>query len=151
MNLGNNLYQARRKTGYSQEEVAAKIGVSRQTISKWETNETIPDIFQSKKMALMYGIALDDLIAYDAEVEEIQDAIDKFSDEVVNKIDWTSAWGSRYPILNTYPSKVNIPGYASRSTPMLDELRHDCGFSEQDAFLVLKDILYRIWQVRKKK
>lgn len=61
MNLGNNLYQARRKTGYSQEEVAAKIGVSRQTISKWETNETIPDIFQSKKMALMYGIALDDL------------------------------------------------------------------------------------------
>ena len=34
MNLGNNLYQARRKTGYSQEEVAAKIGVSRQTISK---------------------------------------------------------------------------------------------------------------------
>lgn len=101
MNLGNNLYQARRKTGYSQEEVAAKIGVSRQTISKWETNETIPDIFQSKKMALMYGIALDDPIAYDAEVEEIQDAIDKFS--------------------------------------------------EQDAFLVLKDILYRIWQVRKKK
>lgn len=62
----------------------------------------------------------------------------------MNKIDWTSAWGSRYPILNTYPSKVNIPGYASRLNTMLDELRHDCGLSEQDAFLVLKDILYRI-------
>ena len=45
----------------------------------------------------------------------------------MNKIDWTSAWGSRYPILNTYPSKVNIPGYASRLNTMLDELRHDCG------------------------
>lgn len=37
MNLGNNLYHARKKKGLSQEDVAEKIGVSRQTISKWET------------------------------------------------------------------------------------------------------------------
>ena len=35
MNLGNNLYQARKKKGLSQEEVAEKLGVTRQTISKW--------------------------------------------------------------------------------------------------------------------
>ena len=46
MNLGNNLYQARKKKGLSQEEVAEKLGVTRQTISKWETDETIPDIRQ---------------------------------------------------------------------------------------------------------
>ena len=39
MNLGNNLFQARKKTGLSQEIVAEKLGVSRQTISKWETNK----------------------------------------------------------------------------------------------------------------
>ena len=38
--------------------MAEKLGVSRQTISKWETNETIPDIYQSKKMARLYNISV---------------------------------------------------------------------------------------------
>lgn len=49
MDLGNNLYYIRKKSGLSQEAVAQKLGASRQTISKWETNETIPDIYQAKK------------------------------------------------------------------------------------------------------
>ena len=44
MNLGNSLFQARKKSGLSQEDVAEKLGVSRQTVSKWETDETVPDI-----------------------------------------------------------------------------------------------------------
>ncbi len=48
MNLGNNLFHARKKRGLSQEDVAQKLGVSRQTISKWETDETVPNIRQSK-------------------------------------------------------------------------------------------------------
>lgn len=48
MNLGNSLFNARKRCGLSQEDVAEKFGVSRQTVSKWETGETIPDIFQSK-------------------------------------------------------------------------------------------------------
>lgn len=47
MQLGNHLFQARKKAGLSQEEVAEKLGVSRQTVSKWETDETLPDIRQS--------------------------------------------------------------------------------------------------------
>ena len=53
MNLGNNLYHARKKKGLSQEEAAAKLGVSRQTISKWETDETLPDIRQAKQLAVL--------------------------------------------------------------------------------------------------
>ena len=49
MNLGNNLFHARKRCGLSQEDVAEKLGVSRQTISKWETDETVPNIRQSKK------------------------------------------------------------------------------------------------------
>ena len=41
MSLGNSLFQARKKSGLSQEDVAEKLGVSRQTVSKWETDETI--------------------------------------------------------------------------------------------------------------
>ena len=46
MSLGSSLYHARKKSGLSQENVAEKLGVSRQTISKWETNEMLPDIRQ---------------------------------------------------------------------------------------------------------
>ena len=51
MSLGSSLYHARKKSGLTQENVAEKLGVSRQTISKWETNETLPDIRQSKGLA----------------------------------------------------------------------------------------------------
>ena len=54
MDLGNHLFHARKRRGLSQEDVAEKLGVSRQTISKWETDETVPDIRQCKKMALLY-------------------------------------------------------------------------------------------------
>ncbi len=59
MKLGNSLFHARKKCGLSQEAVAEKLGVSRQTISKWETDETLPDIRQSKQMALLYNVSLD--------------------------------------------------------------------------------------------
>ena len=62
MSLGNNLFEARKKSGLSQESVAEKLGVSRQTISKWETNETIPDIYQSEKLSKLYNLSLDELI-----------------------------------------------------------------------------------------
>ena len=53
MDLGNNLFHARKRRGLSQEDVAQRLGVSRQTVSKWETGETVPDIRQSKKMAML--------------------------------------------------------------------------------------------------
>lgn len=149
MNLGNNLFHARKKCGLSQEEVAEKLGVSRQTISKWETDETIPDIYQSKKMAKLYKISLDSLIEFDVELSEIQEIIDKTDEKVEERIDWTSAWGKKYPILIQYQQEVNIPNYARRINIMLDELRKEYQYSEQDAMLALKDILYQTWKARK--
>lgn len=151
MNLGNSLFQARKKSGLSQEDVAEKLGVSRQTVSKWETNETVPDIRQSKKMAVLYNVSLDELIAFDIDIKEIQEAIDNTNEEVEEKINWTNAWGKRYPILLKYQAEVNIPNYAHRINIMLDELKQDYQFNEQDAMLVLKDILYNVWKNRKGK
>ena len=56
MGLGRNLYNARKKSGLSQEAVAEKLGVSRQTISKCELDETLPDIRQSKKLSKLYHL-----------------------------------------------------------------------------------------------
>lgn len=107
MNLGNSLFHARKKSGLSQEEVAEKIGVSRQTISKWETNETVPDIYQSKKMAKLYRISLDELIEFDIDLQEIEEMIDKSDEKLNEKVNWTNAWGKKYPILLKYQTEVN--------------------------------------------
>ena len=53
MSLGRHLFQARKQSGLSQEAVAEKLGVSRQTISKWETDETQPGIWAEKRKTWM--------------------------------------------------------------------------------------------------
>ena len=150
MSLGNNLYQARKKAGLSQEGVAERLGVSRQTISKWETGETLPDIRQSKGLAVLYKLTLDELIDFDLDVQEVQEAIARTSDAVTDKIDWTSAWGKKYPVLLTYPEKVDPTLYAQELSQLLERLKGESGYNELDAFLVLKDILAKVWQARKK-
>lgn len=149
MSLGNSLFQARKKCGLSQEAVAEKLGVSRQTVSKWETDETVPDIRQSKKMAVLYHVSLDELIDFDIDLKEIQEAIDRTTEKVEEKINWTNVWGEKYPILLQYQKDVNISDYASRIDMMLDELKREYNYSEQDAMLVLKDILSNVWKNRK--
>ena len=149
MSLGNNLFNARKKRGLSQEEVAEKLGVSRQTISKWELDETLPDICQSKKLANLYGLSLDELIEFDIDVKEIQEIIDRTSDAVSEKIDWTKAWSKKYPVLATYRDEVEIQTYAKELNRLLEDLEKKYGYNDLDAFLVLKDMLASIWKQRK--
>ncbi len=149
MSLGNNLFQARKKRGLSQEEVAEKLGVSRQTISKWETDETLPDIQQSKQLALLYRLSLDELIDFDMDVAEVHQAIELTSTALEEKIDWTKAWGKKYPILLTYRQQVEVEGYAAGLEELLEKLKQEYGYSELDAFLILKDILAAVWKQRK--
>lgn len=149
MNLGNSLFQARKKMGFSQEIVAEKLGVSRQTISKWETDETIPDIYQSKKLAKLYHLSLDELLEFDADLQEIEQAIKKTKEETESKVDWTNAWGKRYPILLTYRQVVNIDDYVLGLREMLHRLQREYHYNYLDSMLILKDILYHEWKDNK--
>ena len=134
MSLGNSLYKSRKKKGLSQEEVAEKLGVSRQTISKWETEETVPDIYQAKKLAKIYGLSLDELI--DVDLDEKKEA----------KINWTNAWSKKYPVLATYQQEVDIDKYARQIREMLTDLQVKYHYNDLDSMLVLKDILYHEWK-----
>lgn len=148
MKLGENLFQARKKKGLSQEAVAEKLGVSRQTISKWETDETLPDIRQAKKLAVLYGLTLDELIEFDADVQEIQEVINKTTQETVDKINWTKMWAEKYPVLARYQDEVDVAYYEEKLQKLLAYMQEMYHYNEWDAFLVLKDILGQLWNKR---
>ena len=58
----NRLVEFRKKNGYSQEDLADKIGVSRQAVSKWERAESSPDTDNLIALAGLYGVSLDELL-----------------------------------------------------------------------------------------
>ena len=62
--LKENISILRSVNGYSQEEVAEKIGVSRQAYAKWEKGETVPDVQRCQKLAELYGVTIDSLVNY---------------------------------------------------------------------------------------
>ncbi len=62
MKFGDKLYELRKKNGYSQEELADKLGVSRQSVSKWESNSTYPETDKIIQIANLFDCSMDDLI-----------------------------------------------------------------------------------------
>lgn len=60
--LKENLIMLRKLKGFSQEEIAEKIDISRQAYGKWESGETIPDIEKCAILADVYGVTIDSLI-----------------------------------------------------------------------------------------
>ena len=65
MSFVENLNELRKIHNYSQEELAEMIGVSRQTMSKYETGESLPDIEKCKQLADVFGVTIDDLVSYE--------------------------------------------------------------------------------------
>ena len=67
MEIGKKIMELRKKNGFSQEELADKVGVTRQTISKWELGETSPDLKQAKELSNIFKVSLDELVDNDIE------------------------------------------------------------------------------------
>lgn len=64
--LKDNLVMLRKLNGYSQEQIAEKIGISRQAYAKWESGLTIPDIEKAAQLSRIYGVTLDGLMKTEA-------------------------------------------------------------------------------------
>lgn len=67
--IANRLVQMRKKNNLSQEELAAKLGISRQAVSKWERAESSPDTDNLIMLARLYNVSLDDLLKTEEPVE----------------------------------------------------------------------------------
>ena len=147
MDFGEKLFELRKKAGYSQEMLAEKVGVSRQTVSKWELNEVQPEMIKGKLLAELYGVTYDSLINDTPNVTKITDMA-----AVVDEIDWTSAWSEKYPILAKYHEDSKAKLYIKRIFEMYDEMKKEMDLSEVDTFLAMKDMVYqRYKQFTKKK
>ena len=60
--LKDNLVMLRKMNGYSQEQIAELIDISRQAYAKWESGATVPDIDKAARLAEVYGVTLDSLM-----------------------------------------------------------------------------------------
>lgn len=59
--ISENIQRFRKEAHLSQEELAEKVGVARQTVAKWENGTTVPDIYSCMTMADVFGVTLDTL------------------------------------------------------------------------------------------
>lgn len=75
MNLSQNISYLRKKNNWSQEELAHKLGVSRQAVSKWESGTSQPDLEKILKMSTFFNVSTDTLLKEDLEDEEEEEII----------------------------------------------------------------------------
>ena len=65
--LQDNIKIIRKNKGYSQEELASKLHVTRQTISKWETGQSVPDANLLKQLSVIFDVSVSELMDGNAE------------------------------------------------------------------------------------
>lgn len=84
MILADKIIRLRKKNSWSQEELADKMNVSRQAVSKWESAQTIPDLEKILQLSILFGVTTDYLLKDEIEDEELTN--DTASDTTVKKI-----------------------------------------------------------------
>ncbi len=89
MILADKIIRLRKKNGWSQEELAEKMNVSRQAVSKWEGAQTIPDLEKILQLSLLFGVTTDYLLKDEIEDEEL--TADSSSDTGVKRISMEEA------------------------------------------------------------
>lgn len=99
MILADKIIEERKKNGWSQEELANKLGVSRQAVSKWESSGSIPDLQRILQMSELFGVTTDYLLKYEIEEERLNEYVEtktiKVSMEEANQYLDMKSKGSR--------------------------------------------------------
>ena len=81
MTIGEKIYELRKLKGLSQEELAEKLNVSRQSVSLWETNQTVPQIDYLMELSKIFNVSLDELCG-----NGTLDKVEQSTDEIIEPI-----------------------------------------------------------------
>ena len=110
--IANRLQKLRKENGYSQEELADKLGISRQAVSKWERAESSPDTDNLIVLARLYNVSLDDLLYDNESDQEIRDrVVDKRQDDLDKEsISLTDDEGQTVRIKDNHIQFINKDG-----------------------------------------
>lgn len=146
MSFGGTLFRLRREAGLSQEELAERLGVARQTVSKWEMDLSTPDLPKLQAISQIFQVSYETLIG-ESGLDPTENW--KMMEAMSEQIDWTAAWAGKYPILSAYPSLPGISEYADRIDRLYADFQKAYGTSSQGTVLVLKDLLYRRYKQKK--
>ena len=100
--MGNRIYRYRREKGFTQEDLAEKLGVSSQAVSKWENDISCPDIGLLPQLCTTLGISADVLLTGEANEVRVLPAEERKSlDELILRVRITSVQGDKI--------RVNLP------------------------------------------
>lgn len=103
MEFNNRLYKLRKQSGMSQEELANRLNVSRQTISKWEVGDSTPDLEKLVAISDLFHVSLDELVTG----EESKKADEEKSDDKKNELNDNSNEGkNKTDVLSMLDEKV---------------------------------------------
>lgn len=89
--LSENLKKARKISGYSQDEVATRLKITRQSISKWENGHAYPDVISLKLLCDLYNISMDEIVKDDEVICKKEKEV--FADNV-EAIEYKNNWNS---------------------------------------------------------
>ncbi|MGX9758194.1 helix-turn-helix domain-containing protein [Clostridioides difficile] len=140
MTLGEKIVKLRKEYNYSQELLAERLDVSRQTISKWELDQAKPDLENIKNISNLFNTT------YDYLIDESNLCSKDITDNISKDIDWTKAWSAKYPILESYVDINGIEKYQIAMEELYSKFEKEYGMSNENTILVLKDILYKIFK-----
>ena len=133
MEIGNKIMELRKKNGLSQEELAEKVGVARQTISKWELGETSPDLKQSKELSKIFNVSLDELADNDIKdvLVEKTSNVEQLAGLILKLIKFSIAFIIILPLL-LIALRVIVKGVREKNAGPLKEVSIICTLHDEE-------------------
>ena len=108
INIGTNVKRLRTEKGVTQEQLAEAMNVTCAAVSKWEREETYPDITLLQPLAYYFGVSLDELVGYDKDKvdQQIEDLLAEFWR--ISRQDWKAAQKLIEDAYRTYPNDYRV-------------------------------------------
>lgn len=125
VNLGEKLKSLRKGSDLTQEQLAERLGISSQAVSKWETNSSFPDISMLPVLANFYGVTTDELLGVD--ITKTKEKIEAYSNEI---FELYRAWKLK--------EMVDVARNACAEFPGDDELQYDLAWALGQAQNVIR-------------